>query len=474
MKAFRLIKPALVLAVVAAAASAGYLTHETWAPWLRPREQPPAAAAGDEAAGPLEKVLVSDQAQKNLGLTAAQLKATSFWKTLQVPGVVADLPGRSDRGVVAPAAGVVARIARVPGDTVRPGERLFTLKLMSESLHQAQVDLFKATQDIELEQTKRKRMAASSSTPEARIVEVDNQITRLQVAVRAYRRELLNRGLSAGQIEEAARGEFASEVSVFAPAPGREAAPLAAALVARTAGPASRPAPAFEVQELKVELGQTVQAGQTLCLLANHQALAVEGRAFRDEVPLLERTVKERWPVEIDFQEGPAASWPPLAQTFRIRHLANTLDPATRTFTFQVPLENQSRAVVDGRRTHLLWRYRPGQKVRILVRTERLDNVFVLPADAVARDGPEAFVFTQNANTFERRPVRVLVHERDRAVVANDGSLETFTKDKEVWTIPAVAHAAAAQLNRMAKAGGGAVPKGYHVHADGSLHKNHD
>jgi hypothetical protein len=59
----------------------------------------------------------------------------------------------------------------------------------------------------------------------------------------------------------------------------------------------------FEIQELKVELGQQVQAGQTMCLLSNHQMLSIEGRAFRDESACLERTVKERWPVEVDFSE---------------------------------------------------------------------------------------------------------------------------------------------------------------------------
>ena len=38
-----------------------------------------------------------------------------------------------------------------------------------------------------------------------------------------------------------------------------------------------------------------------------------------------------------------------------------------------------------------------------------------------------------------------------------------------------VVQGGAAQLNRMVKAGGAsAVPKGYHIHADGSLHKNED
>jgi len=200
-------------------------------------------------------------------------------------------------------------------------------------------------------------------------------------------------------------------------------------------------------------------------VLANHQQLAVEGRAFPDETPFLERAVKEVWPVEVDFQEPPGSGWPAGVQSFPITHLANTIDPVNRTFAFLMPLENQFRVVERDGRTQRLWRFRPGQKVRLQVRVEKLDNVFVLPADAVARDGPEAFVFTQNVNTFERQPVRVLLADRDRVVIANDGSLPAGVF---------VAQTAAAQLNRMAKSQTNSVPKGFHVHADGSLHKHED
>jgi biotin carboxyl carrier protein len=483
MKPDRLLRPALAVAVIAALAAGGYLTRETWLPWLRHDKAAESAQRPGEAVPALEKVVVSDQAQKNLGLTARQLQVQTVWKTIPVPGMVVDRPGWSDRNVVAPATGVVVRVAHTPGDAVRAGEALFALRLTSESLHQAQTNLFKTTQDIALARAQRERLeAAGESVPETRLIEAKNQITRLNVAAKAYRRELLNRGLTPGQVEEAAGGRFVNEITVAAPAPPADSRPLTASLVAQAA-PAPAGPPVFEVQELKVELGQQVQAGHTLCLLANHQALAVEGRAFPGEAPLLERSVRDRRPVRVDFREDDRADWPVMKQTFRIRQMANTIDPVKRTFGFLIPLENQSRLVEDDGRTQVLWRFRPGQKVRVLVDVERHDNVFLLPPEAVARDGPEAFVFTQNVNTFERRPVRVVLQERDRVVIANDGSLPTYEKAsptrprgeaKEVWTIPAVALKAAAQLNRMVKAGAGAPPKGYHVHADGSLHKNHE
>ena len=70
-----------------------------------------------------------------------------------------------------------------------------------------------------------------------------------------------------------------------------------------------------------------------------------------------------------------------------------------------------------------MWRFRPGQRVRLKIPVERLEDVFVLPAAAVVREGPEAYVFRQNGDVFDRKPVRVLAEDRSEVVVANDGSV---------------------------------------------------
>lgn len=462
----------LAAALIGGLGAAGYVTRDHWLT-LGPDDQTvvtddsPTDAA--RTAASIETVLLSDQAIGNLGLTARPVRPATFWKSIQVPGMVVDRPGRSDRVVISPVAGVVDRVNHFPGDTVRPGDVLFTIRLLSESLHQSQSDLFKTTQDIKLAEAQRERLAAAGGAiPEARMIEVQSQITRLEVAVKAHRRELANRGLIADQIDAAAEGDFVNQIDIPVPPQSADAMPLTPEpVVIQTSGePSESTQPTFEVQELKVDLGLQVQAGQALGLLANHQLLNIEGRAFRDETPLLERTVKEGWPVEIDFQEDVRADWPPLEQTFQISNLANTIDPVNRTFAFSIPLQNQSRVIRTDGRTQMLWRFRPGQKLRVLVRVEKLENVFVVPAAAVARDNPDAFVFTQNVNTFERKPVRVLHQDRQHAVIANDGSL-----------VPGsfVVQNAAAQLNRMVKGGtDDDLPKGYHIHADGSLHRNED
>ena len=449
------------LALIFGTAVAGYMTRGLWLPRSRPAVTEPSVAPADASSVPSEKIVVGDQAQKNLGLTAKPLQAGMFWKTISIQGMVVDRPGFSDREVVAPAIGTVSQMFHVPGDMVRPGDKLFTLKLASESLQLTQAELFKTSKNIMLAEARRKRLiAGGQAIAQARVIEVESEISRLEVAAQAYRQELYNRGFTPADVNGVADGRLLSEITLVVPP--------------RSPTTEDKQPLAYEVQELKVELGEQVQAGQTLCHLSNHQSLAIEGRAFRDETSLLERSVQEGWPVEVDFQEDADANWPAIDQTFPIRYIANSIDPLTRTFAFLLPLENQYKTVDHDDRTQLLWRFRPGQKVLLRIRVEKLDDVFVLPADAVVLEGAEAFVFTQNVNTFERKSVHVLFRDRDRVVVANDGSLPTYAKGQQRWTIPAVARTAAAQLNRMTKAGSSGVPKGYHIHADGALHKNED
>ncbi len=457
MKIVSILRPLVGLGLLAGVAGGAYLTRSLWHNQDKPELK---TDETEEVTKVLDKIIVNEQAQKNLGIEARKLEATSYWKTLQIPGMVVDRAGFSDRAVVALATGVVTKIHHVPGDEVRTGEPLFTLKLLSEAIQTTQSDLFKTTRDIAFAQVQRNRLKQSPEAIAAsQITEVENQIARFEVLAKAYRQELLNRGFDSGMIEQASQGRFTNELRVLAP-------PVSIPSKIGETGSEKSNDLSFELQELKVDLGQQVQAGQSLCTLANHRYLAIEGRAFSEETPLLERSVKERWPIEVDFQEEAKPDWGELRQSFRIRWLSNTIDQQTRTFTILIPLENESRTIEDEGYRQTLWRFRPGQRVRIQVRVEELKNVFVLPADAVTTEGTDAYIFTQNVNTFTRRPVRVVHRERSHVVIENDGSLPSGT-----YAI----QAGAAQLNRMLKSSGSSgVPKGYHVHADGSLHKNED
>ncbi len=422
------------------------------------------------------KVLkLSPQARQNLKLVSKPVKPHSFWRKILVPGEVVDRPGLSDRGVTSPDVGVVTQVHAFPGDTVRPGDRLFTLRLISEYLQNTQSELFRAVRETELINEQRERigpLAASGGVSQARLIELDQQLKRQQAAIEGYRQDLLTRGLNPEQIGEIQEGRFIASIDVVAPqalsiqsltqpqpSPPKTSIETASP---RDEGPDSI---AYEVQDLQVDLGTQVQAGQLLSVLANHSSLYIAGHAFKREATFLEQAAQQGWPIEMEFAEDDASHWPTLDQTFRIRHLSNSIDSSSRTFDFFTPLTNQSRSYVQDGKTFVVWRFRPGQRVRLHVPVEELRDVIVVPAAAVVREGPEAYVFQQNGDLFNRLPVHVLHEERLQIVLANDGSVKPGLY---------LAQSAAASLNRVMKAqAASGIRADVHVHADGTVHAAH-
>jgi len=452
----RLVLRLVVFGGLAAALVVAIRFHDVWLPHVMP-----AATEADSGAGitllpapPTRDVVeLSPQARKNLGVVSRPVVVSDYRRTILVPGEIADRPGVSDRGVTAPVVGVVTQVHAFPGDTVRPGEKLFTLRLLSEYVQNAQAELFKAIRETDLEREKRARLAqlGEGTIAGSRLIEIDQQLRRLAAEITSRRQELVARGLLPEQLAEVEAGRFVSTVEIVAPPPEPAAAP-----------PAD---PVYEIQELKAGLGTQVQAGQLLGVLSDHRLLYAVGHAFKREAAVLERAAQERWPVEIEFTEDAPAAWPPLGQVFSIRHLANMVDRESRTFDFFVPLVNQSRPYVRDGRSFTVWRFRPGQRVRLHVPVEELRGVIVLPVGAVVRDAAEAYVFRQNGDLFDRLPVHVLHEDRRSVVVANDGSVAPG------WYL---AQGAAAAINRVLEAqsaSGAAV--GVHVHADGTVHGAH-
>ncbi len=454
------LQPLLTLLAVSGAAFAAFATRERWLPLVFPARTEQTIdghadhAEGEPAATP--HVELSPEAQANLGLdkegAVGSLVPTEYWRRVPVPGVVVDRPGESDRGVTSKVAGVVTEIMARPGDTVNAGDPLFTLQLVSEFLQGVQTDLAKAARELEFAVVKRDQVAAlvkGGTQSGVVLIEHENQVKRIETQVQAYRRQLQVFGLTTEQVNHAEKGEAVTSVTVFAPArasagwfpfPGTAADLL------------------YEVQELTVHRGAQVQAGQTLCLLSNHQRLFVEGQAFASETKALAAAAEKRLPIRIEFPGEASGDWPEIPPLV-VHHMGSPPTAGT-TFPFYLPLENQYREFTHDGKTHFAWRFRPGQRVRLRLPVEKVVTLgpdgktevlpFVLPAGAVVREGAEAFVFVQNGDVFVKRLVRVLHEDRNETVIARGGSVSTA--DFVVRT------PAAAAINRALKAatsGGG-------------------
>ena len=89
----------------------------------------------------------------------------------------------------------------------------------------------------------------------------------------------------------------------------------------------------------------------------------------------------------------------------------------------------------------------------------------MLPAPSVVREGPEAYVFQQNGDLFNRISVNVLHQDRLNVVIANDGSVTPGLY---------LAQSSSAALNRVLKAqAASGVRADIHVHADATTHAAH-
>ena len=455
----RFLKYAALIAVVGCAIAGVRYTRHLWLPLLRPGESVASDAKADMSgkfALPNEQVNLSPQAQKNLKLASKPLLPVTYWRTIQIPGTVVDRPGISDRGVVAPVTAVVTAIHHFAGETISSGDALFTLRLVGESFQTSQTELFKATKENEIVQEELERLgpiAQSGAVPGTKMIDLRNQQRRLAVTIQAHRQDLQIRGLTQTQIDSVANGTLVSEMTVLVPAGWNNT----------TQNPANESA-VFELQQVHAEIGQHVQAGERLATLSNHESLFIEGRAFRQELPLLQRAAEEAWSIQVELLESTEYDWQSPIPPVRIHYISNTLNDDNRTISFYLPLHNQSRTYERDDKQLYLWRFRPGQRVQLHVQVEQLENVFVLPAAAVVKEGPESYVFRRNGDIFDRRPIHVLHQTPSEVVIANDGSIPPGIY---------VAQSGAVQINRVLKSQSGSAPSGVHVHADGSVHTNH-
>ncbi|MEJ7591088.1 MAG: hypothetical protein WKF77_06030 [Planctomycetaceae bacterium] len=245
---------------------------------LRPAA--PTASAEKVSPPPIQepKVLkLSPQARQNLKLFSKPVKPQSFWRKILVPGEVVDRPGLSDRGVTSPAVGVVTQVHAFPGDTVRPGERLFTLRLISEYLQNTQSELFRAVRETELinEQLERLRpLAATGGLSQAKLIELEQQLKRQQAAIDGYRQDLLTRGLNPEQIGEIQEGRFVASIDVVAPPAlsvqsltQTQSSPPKTSDETASLNEDAPDSIAYEVQDLQVDLGTRCRRGS--CFLSS-------------------------------------------------------------------------------------------------------------------------------------------------------------------------------------------------------------
>lgn len=391
---------------------------------------------------------LSPQAQRNIGLKVGAVTLQTFERTITIPGIVADRPGRTSVAVAAPLGGIVSRVVAAEGEAVTPGQLLFEVRLTHEEIVQAQGEFLKTAAELEVTRREVARLegvAAEGAIPRRMMLERKYEQEKQQAVLKAQREALLLHGLSDEQVDAILRDQkLLQGLTVVAPACAN----------GDSTGHGDH---IWQVQELKVTPGQHVNAGDTLAVLADYRTLFIEGKAFEQDAAEVYRAVEGGWPITAVIET--AGSEPQKISGLKITYTSGRVDPESRAFHFYVTLPNRMlRDVEDADGHHFVdWRFKPGQRVELRVPVEQWPDRIVLPIDAVARDSAESYVFQVNGNSFQRRPVHEEYRDQYSVVVANDGSI--FPGD-----YVALSGAQQMQIALKNKAGGAIDPHAGHNH----------
>ena len=391
---------------------------------------------------------LSDQARRSIGLREGDVALSTFDLTIGVPGIVVERRGRSKLTIIAPITGSVTQIFATEGEAVTPDQPLFEIRLTHEELVQAQANLLKTTEEVDVVRREIGRLEGIG--PEGivavkTILERKYELQKLEAVRTAERQALLLHGLSESQVDEILlKRTLLGKIVVRAPA-------------ATTPPAGSNAEITLVLQDLAVERGQHVTAGDTLAILTDHASLLVEGEAFEQDIPQITRAAADDRKVVaiLESKGGPEQK----VEGLEIDYVANRIDPESRALHFYVRLPNEivrdKRGDGDGSARFVEWRYRPGQRMQLRVPVESWADSIVLPSGAVAQDGVENYVFRVNGDHLDRQAVQ---HRDPQAVViANDGAL--FPGDTIAMTA-----AQQLQLALKNKSGGAIDPHAGHNH----------
>ncbi len=418
-----------------------------------------------DAASTLE---LTPQAMMNLGLTSETLKPielTDYRRTMTVPAMVVARPGRTQIKVSTPLTGVVTHVHAVTGETILPGSLLFEIRLTHEDLVQTQTQFLQTLGELEVENreiTRLEDVTASGAIPAKTLLERRYAKEKLEALFGAQREALKLHGLSERQIDEIVKTrQLLRDLTIVAPSidehehEKEEELRLSGASTRTISFQNETPTPLL-VEELNVHKGQSVNAGEQLCTLADYSLLFIEGRAFEQDSDAVTKAAENDWSVSAVF---PGEKGETIIDDLKLAFVGNAVDPVNRSLAFYVSLPNQmvrDQVSPDGQR-FVSWKYRPGQRLQLRVPVEEWKEQIVVPVDAVVKDGADWYVFEQNGDHFDRVPVHVKYRDQRNAVIAYDGSL--FPGD-----VLALKSAHQMQMALKNKSGGAIDPHAGHNH----------
>ncbi len=400
-----------------------------------------------ESEGDENTLKLDDVGWQNIGLETAIVEPQTYLKTVSVPAIVIERPGRSQVEITAPFTGVVTRIYPIEGEAIQPGASLFDLRLTHEDLVTAQRDFLRLAQELDVikREIARLKQVGEGVIAGRRVLEHEYEQQKTEAAIYAQRQGLVLHGLTEKQIDTILdTRQLLQMLTVEAPPYGKAEHHADVHI--------------YHVQKITVKRGQHVATGDSLSVLGDHCELYVEGQAFADDAKrLLNATNKGSLIDVIPVRNGTVRAKPLKLKIFNV---ADHVDTDSRALKFYLNLSNELiRDEKTGENRFVAWKFRPGQRMEVKIPLgQAWEDQIVLPPEAVAEDGAESFVFRKSLSSkdFTRIPVVVLYRGQDAVVIKKDRKLIGYTV--------AISGAYDMHLALKNKAGGGVDPHAGHSH----------
>lgn len=338
-----------------------------------------------------DHVALTEQAFGNLQLKMGHVNRGDYWKSVLVPAQVVEIPGRSDLSVSAPIAGVVSKVLVLPGQSLLPKQTLFEMQVTDQSLTEAQSRLLDVLTRLEVVQQEVARLAPLAKdgvVSGAKKRGLEYELKQLKAQQATLVQELRGRGLPEAMIGQILKDkQMATTLTVYAPDFVQAIAPGQA--LSSTG---------YSIEHLRVHPGKSVVRGTDLCSVAYHAELYIQGTAFEDDLPILNKIAENDWDISVELHGihgGHTAR--DVLNSVKLLRVDNHVDQKTQSVHFYAGLRNSVTRTKKSRgQSFEQWRFRPGQRLHLRLPVERWENQIILPADAVVVDGPNVIVFAEH------------------------------------------------------------------------------
>ncbi|MDR2221089.1 MAG: efflux RND transporter periplasmic adaptor subunit [Methylobacillus sp.] len=339
-----------------------------------------------------EVIIMTPAQQKSLAITVAPVETTSGFSSHRLPGEIM-VPVEQERVVTAPQPGLIDAVHVAPGQTVKKGQPL--AHVSSPELVALQRDYLQALTQTRLAKNKADRDAElykDGIIAERRYLESKAGHEELSALLSQRKQALRMAGMGDDAITRLTnRQEFSSGLTITAPMTG-------------------------DVLESMVTAGQRIDAMTPLFRIGSLTPLWLEIHA----------------PVETlgDVKEGMAVRIPKYEAEGRVIAIIRNINKDDQTMHIRAEIRKNAE------------RLSPGQFVEAELLNGSDDKQFVVPRNAVIRNGKDSYVFVQNAQGFSPLKITVLSEQTDKIVFS--GNLVAGSKVavsgtaviKAAWTTP--------------------------------------